>query len=234
MDLTELAPGLFRIQLGGTSTHLLNAYAWVRPDGVTLVDTGAAGSTGQLGDALARLGRGFRDVRHVVLTHFHADHTGSAAEVAALSGAQVVAGAADAPFVRGDRPGPEAVLTDAERPLLAAVSAGLPPAPPCRVDVEAVDGDRLPGGMTVLAIPGHTPGSIALHLPPVRAVLSGDTVAEAGGGLILGPFNVDRAAAWASLRRLADLDPDVVAVGHGDPVVGGAAPLLRAATDPLG
>jgi hypothetical protein len=46
MDLTELAPGLFRIRLGGTNTHLLNAYAWVRPDGVTLVDTGAVGSTG--------------------------------------------------------------------------------------------------------------------------------------------------------------------------------------------
>jgi glyoxylase-like metal-dependent hydrolase (beta-lactamase superfamily II) len=154
--------------------------------------------------------------------------------VAALSGAEVVAGTADAPVVRGERPQPEAVLTAAEVPLLAQVSAGLPPAPPCRVDVEAGDGDRLPGGIEVLAVPGHTPGSIALHLPAVRAALTGDTVAESGGALILGPFNVDRAAAWASLRRLAGLDPDVVAVGHGDPVAGGAAALLRAATDPLG
>jgi glyoxylase-like metal-dependent hydrolase (beta-lactamase superfamily II) len=128
------------------------------------------------------------------------------------------------------------VLTDAERPVYAAVSAGLPPAPPCRVDREADDGDVLgsAGGAVVLAVPGHTPGSIAVHLPRLGVLLTGDTVAESGGALLLGPFDTDRAQAWSSLRRLAALGADVVCPGHGDPVVGGAADLLRAATDPFG
>jgi glyoxylase-like metal-dependent hydrolase (beta-lactamase superfamily II) len=85
------------------------------------------------------------DLREIVLTHAHRDHAGSAAALAAATGARVLAGAADADAVRG----------------LAAV-------PPARVDRELADGDRLEWGgegAGVLHVPGHTPGSIALYLP---------------------------------------------------------------------
>ena len=59
------------------------------------------------------------------------------------------------------------------------------------------DGDVVEcgGGAKVLEVPGHTPGSIALYLPAVDAVLTGDAVAEFNGQVILGVFNVDREAA---------------------------------------
>ncbi|EPJ35585.1 hypothetical protein STAFG_7340 [Streptomyces afghaniensis 772] len=66
---------------------------------------------------MTALGRHPRDVRRIVLTHFHEDHAGGAAEFAALSGAEVLAHRLDAPAVRGEIPGPEPVFEDWERPL---------------------------------------------------------------------------------------------------------------------
>ena len=61
----------------------------------------------------------------------------------------------------------------------------------------------------MLAVPGHTSGSIALHLPRHGVLITGDTVAEHEGQAILGPFDADRGGAWTSLQRLASLDVDV-------------------------
>ncbi len=90
-----------------------------------------------------------------------------AAEIAAATGAPVYAGRADAPLIRSGEPGPQPVFTATEEVLFARVGAGLPAAPPpCRVDVELDDGDRIEEiGAVVVATPGHTDGSIAVHVP---------------------------------------------------------------------
>ena len=100
------------------------------------------------------------------------------------------------------------------------MSAGLPAAPPCPVDREVGDGDVLAfgGGAHVVHAPGHTAGSLALHLPGPRVLFTGDTVAEHGGAVILGPFNQDRRRALESFRLLTALDADLALVGHGEPV----------------
>jgi glyoxylase-like metal-dependent hydrolase (beta-lactamase superfamily II) len=59
-------------------------------------------------------------------------------------------------------------------------------------------------------------------------------VAEHQGSVVLGPFNVDREGAWASLQRLADVEPEVAAFGHGEPVATAATAALRRASDPFG
>ncbi|MFF9803366.1 MBL fold metallo-hydrolase, partial [Streptomyces rochei] len=69
------------------------------------------------------------------------------------------------------------------------------------------------GGARVPHIPGHTHGSIAVHLPR------------------LGVFNLDRAQAIASFHRLADLEAEVACFGHGDPVLGRASVVLRESAD---
>ncbi len=195
-------------------------WLWRDGDEVTLVDSGPAGSGEAIAAALASVGLDRDAVVRIVLTHFHQDHVGSAAEVRAWSGAEVVAHAADAPIVRGDAPGPFPDLLPAERELLAQVTAGMPPAPPCPVDREVADGDVLGfgGGARVVHAPGHTDGSIAIHLPGPRVLFTGDTVAESGGAVVLGPFNLDRDLALDSFRRLTALDVDLALVGHGEPV----------------
>jgi glyoxylase-like metal-dependent hydrolase (beta-lactamase superfamily II) len=209
-------------------------YLWRDGDAVTLVDSGPPGSADAIAAELAGLGLDRDAVVRVVLTHFHEDHSGSVADVRAWNGAEVVAHVAEAPFVRGDEPGPPPDLLPAEQELMAQIqAAGWPPVPPCPVDREVRDGDVLPfgGRARVVHGPGHTPGSIALHLDGPRVLFTGDTVAENGGAVILGPFNLDRAAALASFRRLTALDVDIALVGHGEPVAG--ADLANAVPGPF-
>ncbi|GII85238.1 MBL fold metallo-hydrolase [Sphaerisporangium siamense] len=208
------------------------------PGGYALIDTGVPGSAPEILDALAQVGARPRDVREIVLTHGHVDHMGSAADLVEATGARVLAGAADAPVIRGLRPEPEVTFTDSERVLHEQVmagfaAAGLPPLRHVEVDVELRDGDVLDGwGETVrvLHVPGHTPGSVALHLPSSGVLFPGDNVAAAEGRVILGPFNVARQEAIASFHRLAELDVETLCVPHGDPVVEGAGALLKAST----
>lgn len=222
--------------------HLLRfevgqAYLWQDPDGLTLVDTGPPGSAAAIAGAIRDLGRRTDEVRQVVLTHFHGDHVGSAAEVAGWGEVTIAAHRLDAPFVRGEAAGPPPVLTDFDRPLYERIVRGRDDlvAAPAPVDRELDDGDapEFGGGARVLAIPGHTPGSIAVHLPGPRVLFTGDTVASTAGRPILGVFNVDRAATMESFRRLAGLDVDVACFGHGDAIVGDAAAALRAAAAAL-
>ncbi|WP_435131519.1 MBL fold metallo-hydrolase [Actinacidiphila sp. bgisy144] len=219
MDVIEVLPSLcmLRFEVGA-------AYLWRDGDELTLIDTGAVGSAAPIDEVLDGV------LRRIVLTHWHEDHTGSAAELAARHGAEVVAHRLEAPVIRGEAAGAPPVLAEFEVPLMAALPA-LPPAPPCAVDREVADGDVLEfgGGAVVVAVPGHTDGSIALHLPGPRALFTGDAVANVGR-TALGVFNTDRARAIASLHRLAELDVDTAVFGHGDPVPHGAAAALRAAS----
>lgn len=189
VDIVELRPQLYRLMLGR-----FQAYLWCDGDGVTLIDSGEAGSGPAIAEGLGRIGLAPSDLSRLVLTHFHDDHTGSADEVSSWTDIQVVAHAADAPVFRGELPGPPPAFTPFERDLHAQVAAGLQPAGPARVDLEVQDGDILDfgGGARVISTPGHTEGSIALHLPEHGVLITGDIAAEYGGQVILGLFNLDR------------------------------------------
>jgi glyoxylase-like metal-dependent hydrolase (beta-lactamase superfamily II) len=228
--IDELTPQLYRLRLGR-----FQAYVWRDDDTVTLIDTGEAGAAPTIAAALRELGSAPSDVGRVVLTDFHDDHAGAAAQIRTWGDVEVVAHAADAPVLRGDQAGPLPNLTDFERALQEQVATGLQPAPAVDVDVEVRDGDVVPfgGGAHIVATPGHTDGSIAVHLPAHGVLLTGDVAAEHAGEVILGVFNLDRNDTARSFHRLAELDADVVAFGHGEPVVGHAAHKLRAAASRL-
>ncbi|HLT10113.1 MAG TPA: MBL fold metallo-hydrolase [Micromonosporaceae bacterium] len=230
MSITQLRPRLYRMELGR-----YQAYLWRDGDSVTLIDTGEVGSGPAIAAGLAGLGLNPGHLDRIVLTHFHDDHTGSAAELTSWGAVEVVAHERDAPIIRGERPGPPPNFTDFERELHAQVAAGLAPAPPVRVDREVRDGDLLDfgGGAQVLATPGHTDGSLALYLPAHGVLFTGDIVAEHSGEVMLGVFNLDREVTADSFRRLAGLDVDVACFGHGEPVVGDAAARLREASAKL-
>ncbi len=231
-----LAPDLFHVRLPSGNSHLLNCYLWRGADGVTVVDTGWPGWAPHIEAALHEIGAGRGDVSRIILTHFHADHVGSAGQIASWSSPEVVAGPVDADIVRGGQAGPRPELTEAEVALAPTMQGDDAPPAACRVDREVGDGDRLgpSGEITVLHGPGHTEGSIALHWPDLGVLLTGDTLAEFEGNVILGAFNLDRVAARASADRLAGLGADTVGFGHGDPVLNGGSRRLRDVTDPLG
>ncbi|MPV35725.1 MBL fold metallo-hydrolase [Georgenia subflava] len=226
MIAEQLNPDLFLLTLGGWP-----AYLWRDPDGVTLVDAGPVGSGADLLRALDEIGVERSDVRRLVLTHFHDDHAGGAAEVAGWGGVEIIAHESDAPIIRGDRPGPPPSFSDAERALHARVAGDLEPAPACRVDTVVRDGDVLDiaGGATVVSTPGHTDGSVALYLDRPRVLFTGDTVAEHDGVIMRGVFNLDGEAAAESFRALTALPAEIACFGHGRPVLGDAQAILTTA-----
>ncbi|CAM5235511.1 MBL fold metallo-hydrolase OS=Streptomyces microflavus OX=1919 GN=HUT09_02435 PE=4 SV=1 [Streptomyces microflavus] len=118
-------------------------------------------------------------------------------------------------MIRGELPVPEPDLLDWERPLYEQTGSTVPEAPPTRVDREVAGGEVLPfgGGARVVHAPGHTPGSIALPIRRRHGVLfTGDCVASVEK-VMLGVFNVDRAQARDTFRRLAALEARTVCSG---------------------
>ncbi|MEU7800433.1 MBL fold metallo-hydrolase [Micromonospora arborensis] len=233
MDLTQVSSTVWQLAFPLGHVHFVRL-----PDGYALIDTAVPGSAPTILDALARLGGRSQDLRQIVLTHSHIDHTGSAAALVEATGARVLAGALDAPFIRGTAPEPEPVYTVPERALHEQIMEGFSaadvrPLQRVPVDVELHDGDTIDDWsepVHVLHVPGHTPGSIALHLASSGVLFPGDIVATTEGRAILGPFNVDRDQAVASFRRLASLEVEALCVPHGEPVLKGAGEVLRAAT----
>jgi glyoxylase-like metal-dependent hydrolase (beta-lactamase superfamily II) len=76
------------------------------------------------------------------------------------------------------------------------------------------DGDAL-GSFTVMHLPGHSPGSIALYNEAEKNLFSGDTLFRGGVGRTDLPGG-DEAALYQSLRRLCAMDGDInVYPGHG-------------------
>ncbi|MFE3388838.1 MBL fold metallo-hydrolase [Streptomyces anulatus] len=226
MDLVEVLPRLhmFRFRIG-------QAYLWRDGTDLTLIDAGDIDSAAAIEDAIRTLGPDPAGIRRIVITHGHRDHYGAAQELADRHGAEIIAHARDAPVVRGERPVPEPDLLDWELPLWEH-GLTVPEAPPTRVDREVTGGEVLPfgDGARVVHAPGHTAGSIAIHLPLHGVLFTGDAVASVER-VMLGVFNVDRAEAAATFRRLAALAPRTVCVGHGDPLTENAAAAMEAAAN---
>jgi glyoxylase-like metal-dependent hydrolase (beta-lactamase superfamily II) len=191
---------------------------------LTLVDTGQHGSATRLFRALDRVGRRPEDLRTVVLTHFHGDHTGEAARLKEFTGVTVVAGAADAGVIEGREP----YRRHASAVAHALYDIRLHRFPRVAVDHAASDRTEVDGGLQVLPAPGHTEGHVVVWAADHRALLAGDAVWNIGS---LRPswriFTRDYDRNLETLRELAELHPETLWMGHGAPVRRDAADRLR-------
>lgn len=215
MSVTRLTPRTYRIG-GFWGSGVWGANVYLLADGeLTLVDTGFKGRCRPIFRNVARLGYSPADITNIIITHHHADHVGSLAALVNATGARVIAHPADAPYIDGQvpQPGPESILMS---PLRSFWSTA-----PVPVDVLVDEGDELPmlGGTKVLHTPGHTPGSISLLIPQERLLIAGDVLGNRFG-LHLPPrkYTVDIRQELDSIKRLATLDFDVIAFGHGAPI----------------
>lgn len=225
MDVVAITPSVWMLRF-----EVVNAYVVRIGSGFALIDTGPLGSEGHILGALRAI-TPEPVLQQVVLTHSHKDHAGSAAALVAETGADVLASREDADVVEGTREEPMAVITAEEQPFYDAIAPLIPAAPPVEVARRLSGGDDLGWDQPtcVVEVPGHTPGSIAIHLPDQRLLFTGDNIAAFGDRAILGPFNVVRSEAIESFRQLANLDIDIACFGHGDPISQNTSARLRSA-----
>jgi metallo-beta-lactamase class B len=129
-------------------TEGLASYLIVTPQGNILIDTAMPEGTLLIKANIEKLGHKVTDIKYLLNTHAHLDHTGGFAELKAESKAQMVAGAADKPLLEGGYyPGDEQD-TSLQFPAV-------------KVDRTVVEGDAVTlGGVTLTAraTPGHSPG----------------------------------------------------------------------------
>jgi glyoxylase-like metal-dependent hydrolase (beta-lactamase superfamily II) len=233
----EIAPGIHRV--GPDS--IVNSYLVADGNDVTIVDAGVPGLWSRVPAELAAMGRTLDDVQAIVLTHGHSDHVGYAERARTERGWPVSVHELDAALARGEVKNPARGGGPMKLgPLLGFLWWGLFKGAIRQhplVEVSTFgDGATLdvPGSPRVVLVPGHTPGSCALHLPGRDAVLVGDALATyavttGARGPRIAPFSADAQEALASLARLEGLPGRWVLPGHGDAFDGGIDEAVRLA-----
>lgn len=214
---TEPLPGgAWRIEVApSTNAYLIARDGRGDEEGLVLIDTGTRAAGPRLVRSVRLLGFDPRRIDQVALTHWHRAHAGSAARLAASSASPMIrAGAADAAVLSGAAPPAAGRRTRTGRALQAR------PRLPDRTDATAIeDGEECAPGLRAIAAPGHTAGHLAFWLPRAGLLLAGDAIHHVLR-CSAGPrsWHADLDAGARTLRRLADLEPAVVACGHGPPV----------------
>ena len=226
---SEVATNVYQVSLPGTSVFML------LDDAVTIVDAGWRGTGRGVLESLARLGRQSSEVSNIVVTHHHTDHLGDAAYLSEMCSAPVAVHQDEAPFVQGEMEPPSPFTNRVVGRLMSPLLASRRPKP-VAVDRRLADGDLLGGGaVKVVHSPGHTPGSISIHLPRTGLLMVGDALEYRRGrlGLPSSHFTADMAQAKQSIRKLAELDFDVLCFSHYPPIRGRAGPVLRRFSESL-
>jgi len=213
----EIIPNVYQLTIGGTNMIL------IAEEELTLVDTGFPGCSAQITDFIRSLRRSVEEISLIIITHNHFDHAGGLADLRRLTKARVAAHQADFGDSESQLPYPGVIPRLLRIPPFSALRSVF--------SVKAAEGDiRLAGGevlkplggLKVVHTPGHTPGSISLFSSPNKLLIVGDALNKRSGTLRLPPkmASTDLIQAIGSVRRIAQLDLDILCFGHGRPLTG--------------
>ena len=210
----EAASGVVGVEAGG-------AYAWIvrTAHGAVLVDAGLDATGAAILTELKAEDVEPGEVRAVLITHGHPDHYAAAG---LFEKATIVAGAGDLAMIRGDK---------AHYSTFGKIIGAVMPLPPAPRVVTVVHGNEqleFDGArFKVVAVPGHTPGSVMYLYNDV--LFTGDSLMRKNDGVAIVPslFSEDAARNRASLRALEPLTFDKIADGHAGVAFGAKQKLAR-------
>lgn len=179
------------------SPYDANAYL---VDGTILIDVGMDGNS-----MLSELKKNIRlsDLKTIILTHCHYDHSGGAGEVALATGAKIAIHKDDGELLKDS--------------TASASKFFGKKAPEIKPDILLKGGETV-GSLEVIHTPGHTPGGICLYDAATKTLFSGDTVFEDGSFGRTDLYGGNQGTLIESIRKLTLLDVRIIYPGHGDVV----------------
>jgi glyoxylase-like metal-dependent hydrolase (beta-lactamase superfamily II) len=229
----EIAPGVLMIR-----TMVSNLYLVREDPSWVLLDAGLSGYADTIQGAAREFLGSIAPPVAVVLTHGHFDHVGSLPALLQMWDVPVFAHALERPYLTGRSPypPPDPLVGGG---LISTASKFYPRGP---IDVGSrferlPDTGGVPGlrGWSWIATPGHTAGHVSFFRQRDRLLIAGDAVCTvrpesltavvARRPELHGPpayETQDWRAAAESVGRIAALEPETLASGHGDPQSGAA------------
>ena len=198
--MVKILEGVYGIDHSADKNHSLES--WILDcEKTILIDGGMTGEHVKgIGRELESIGKGWKDVDLILVTHKHPDHINNLPELVELTGAPIKAQKFEAPLIE--------------------VAQG--------VKVEGLeDHEVLPycGGIEVIHVPGHSEGNSCFYLRNQKLIIAGDTIRADVPGVITPPperYCLDVEEATREIRRLLDYDFDHLIYSHGVDTMEGA------------
>jgi len=233
----EAADGVLRVRTLMVNVYLVRtASSWV------LVDAGLRGYARTIFAAADEFAGPGKPPEAVVLTHGHFDHVGSLDAILERWPVPVYAHRLERPYLNGESayPPPDPLVGRGSMALLSRLYPRGPIDIGNHLNVLPEDGSVPPlPGWRYLFTPGHTAGHVSLYRERDSTLIAGDavvTVKQESAVAVMtqreemhGPpayFTQDWRASGESVRKLAALEPEVLATGHG--VILRGAPMRQA------
>ena len=204
--MVEILEGVYSVDHSEARDHSMESWILDCDDGVVLVDGGMTGQhVKNLEAELKVMGKGWGDVKLILVTHKHGDHINNLPRLVELTGAPVKSQRLEAPLIEKAT----------------------------EVKVEGLeDREVVPfcGGIEVIHVPGHSEGNCSYYLGSRRAIIGGDTIfGDPEGNLTPPPerYCLDVEQATREMRRLLDYEFDTFIYTHGRDIMKDAKRRVR-------
>ena len=194
-------------------------------DQITLIDTGTPGNQKNILNYLETVLKGKPDdIKTIVLTHHHMDHSGSLNELKKITNADIAVYKDDVDIISGVKPSSDPIYMRFVSRLMATFTSYKYIEP----NISLEDNDMI-DNYRIIHTPGHTLGSIALYNSDNGVILVGDTITY-DGKKVGGPPSFlinDPDALKESIKKISDLDPKIMLSGHGKPLLENASEMIK-------
>jgi glyoxylase-like metal-dependent hydrolase (beta-lactamase superfamily II) len=202
--------------------NFVSHYYLIADKELTLIDTGMPHQAKKILRYITdELHRTPSDLKTIILTHCDIDHIGNARELRSLTGAKIAAHPLDAEIIAGKK---NRITPKGGMSRVFGIIRAFMRVKSFQVDTLIDQGDNL-SDLTVLHMPGHTAGSIALFDSRRKVLFIGDALGCRNGVVHGPPKNVtmDMKQALQSIEKLKNLNFTVLLSGHGEPLTNNAS-----------
>ena len=217
MEATQITENVFQLTL-----PIVNVFLVDHPAGLILIDTGPKGSKDLIFQGIRQIGKQPEDLKYIILTHAHHDHSGGLASILETVNVPVYASALCAKMVtKGIAFEPELRLLAFLMKLITLfgiIRLQFLYIKPIKSLIKTVcEGDKIPGanGLQVINAPGHCAEQIALFYPVKEALLFAADAAENETQLKPAFAYQSKRVNQLTLQKLAAFPFQIAVFGHG-------------------